>query len=112
MVSPQTTSSLDSGLQHDCPLYDGPDKDITEQDKTLEVLLQEVNSQEVSPLYKNYMEDHLVAKIKRRIGWDKAIVFGRRGGFFGPENSMSGFQKAIEYGVEGIEFDVSTLFSS
>ena len=35
---------------------------------------------------------------------------GHRGGFFGPENSMSGFKGAIDNKLEGIEFDVSKLF--
>ena len=34
------------------------------------------------------------------------MVIGHRGGFFGPENSMKGFQGAIVNNLEGIEFDV------
>ena len=33
-------------------------------------------------------------------------VLGHRSGFFIPENSMKGFQKALEHNLEGVEFDV------
>ena len=36
----------------------------------------------------------------------KTLIFGHRGGYFGPENSMSGFTCAVENKLEGIEFDV------
>ena len=38
------------------------------------------------------------------------MVIGHRGGYFGPENSMLCFRRAMEQGVEGIEFDVSKFF--
>ena len=37
----------------------------------------------------------------------KSMVIGHRGGFFGPENSIRGFQGAVDNNLEGIEFDVS-----
>lgn len=36
----------------------------------------------------------------------QTLVFGHRGGFFGPENSMKGFRGAVQHNLEGIEFDV------
>ena len=36
----------------------------------------------------------------------QTLVFGHRGGFFGPENSMKGFRGAVHHNLEGIEFDV------
>ena len=38
------------------------------------------------------------------------MVVGHRGGFLGPENSLKGFQAAIDAKLEAIEFDVSISF--
>ena len=36
----------------------------------------------------------------------RTMVIGHKGGFFGPENSMKCFQRAMDNDLEGIEFDV------
>ena len=50
--------------------------------------------------------EHLVSKFSAASG-KKTMVVGHRGGYFGPENSMKGFQGAVDNNLEGIEFDVS-----
>ena len=42
----------------------------------------------------------------------KTMVIGHRGGYIsGPENSMKCFKAALAANLDGIEFDVSTLYS-
>ena len=48
---------------------------------------------------------HLVHRLAEEKGV-RTLVIGHRGGFFGPENSLKGFQGAVANNLEGIEFDV------
>ena len=59
----------------------------------------------------SFMESHLFTRLKQRVN-GSTVIIGHRGGFFGPENSMKGFRGAIENKLEGIEFDVSRIFTS
>lgn len=53
----------------------------------------------------NWQDNHLFMKLKQSVGGGP-LIFGHRGGFFGPENSIKGFQGAIDNKLEGIEFDI------
>ena len=41
----------------------------------------------------------------------RTVVIAHNGGNFGPDNSMKNFKGAIEKKAEGIEFDVSPIFT-
>lgn len=55
----------------------------------------------------NSNQVHLISKFA--MSGKRTMVIGHRGGFFGPENSISGFQGAIDNKIDGIEFDVSAF---
>ena len=58
------------------------------------------------PRAKSNLNQHLAYRFAQETG-KRTMVVGHRGGFLGPENSLKGFQAAIDAGLEAIEFDVS-----
>ena len=55
---------------------------------------------------KSHLDSHVFTQLKAKIGPKSTLILGHRGGFFGPENSIPGFQGAIDHKLDGVEFDV------